>query len=84
MKNLVICLDGTGNQVRATGNTNVVLLYQMLDLSDPAQQVAYYDPGLGTFSSGAAWTPVGRRTSQLSGRRSARGCARTWVRPTPG
>lgn len=67
MKNLVICLDGTGNQVRATGNTNVVLLYQMLDLSDPAQQVAYYDPGLGTFSSGAAWTPVGRRTSQLSG-----------------
>ena len=67
MKNLVICLDGTGNQVRATRNTNVVLLYQMLDLSDPARQVAYYDPGLGTFSSGAAWTPVGKRTSQLSG-----------------
>ena len=47
MKNLVICLDGTGNQVRATRNTNVVLLYQMLDLSDPARQVAYLIPASG-------------------------------------
>jgi uncharacterized protein (DUF2235 family) len=67
MKNLVLCLDGTGNQLRATRNTNVVLLYEMLDLSDPARQIAFYDPGVGTFSSGAAWTPVGKRSSRIAG-----------------
>jgi uncharacterized protein (DUF2235 family) len=54
MKNLVVCLDGTGNQLRATRNTNVVPLYRMLDLSDPSRQIAYSDPGVGTFSSGGA------------------------------
>lgn len=67
MRNLVICLDGTGNQVRASSNTNVVLLYTMLDLSDPQKQVAYYDAGPGTFSSGAAWSPLAKRISKLSG-----------------
>jgi uncharacterized protein (DUF2235 family) len=67
MKNLVICLDGTGNQLRANRNTNVVLLYQMLDLSDPSRQVAYYDPGVGTFSSGAAWSPLAKRASKVAG-----------------
>jgi len=67
MKNLVICLDGTGNQLRANRNTNVVLLYQMLDLSDPSRQVAYYDPGVGTFSSGAAWSPLAKRGSKVAG-----------------
>jgi uncharacterized protein (DUF2235 family) len=67
MKNLVICLDGTGNQLRANRNTNVVLLYQTLDLTDPARQVAFYDPGVGTFSSGAAWSPVSKRASRVAG-----------------
>jgi uncharacterized protein (DUF2235 family) len=67
MKNLVVCLDGTGNQLRARGNTNVVLLYQMLDLSDPDHQIAYYDAGLGTFSSAGAWTPAGKALSKLLG-----------------
>jgi uncharacterized protein (DUF2235 family) len=66
-KNLVICLDGTGNQLKAKGNTNVVRLYEMLDLSDPALQIAYYDPGVGTFSAAGAWTPVARRLSKLLG-----------------
>ncbi|MEU9211132.1 DUF2235 domain-containing protein [Streptomyces sp. NPDC048415] len=66
-KNLVICLDGTGNQLKAKGNTNVVRLYEMLDLSDPARQIAYYDPGVGTFSAAGAWTPIARRLSRLFG-----------------
>jgi uncharacterized protein (DUF2235 family) len=66
-KNVVLCLDGTGNQLKATGNTNVVHVYQMLDLSDPARQVAFYDPGVGTFSATGAWTPVARRVSRLAG-----------------
>jgi uncharacterized protein (DUF2235 family) len=66
-KNIVICLDGTGNQLRASGNTNVLRLFEMLDLSDPSRQVACYDPGVGTFSAAGAWTPWSRRLSRLSG-----------------
>jgi uncharacterized protein (DUF2235 family) len=66
-KNIVICLDGTGNQLKATGNTNVVRLYELLDLDDPSRQIAYYDPGVGTFSAQGAWTPVARRLSRVAG-----------------
>jgi uncharacterized protein (DUF2235 family) len=66
-KNIVLCLDGTGNQLKAKGNTNVVHLYEMLDLADPARQIAFYDPGVGTFSAQGAWTPVGRRVTKLAG-----------------
>lgn len=66
-KNIVVCLDGTGNQLKAKGNTNVVRLYEMLDLSDPARQIAYYDPGVGTFSAQGAWTPLARRVTKLAG-----------------
>ncbi|MBT2510547.1 DUF2235 domain-containing protein [Streptomyces sp. ISL-98] len=66
-KNIVVCLDGTGNQLKAKGNTNVVRLYEMLDLHDPARQIAYYDPGVGTFSAAGAWSPVSRRLSKLAG-----------------
>jgi uncharacterized protein (DUF2235 family) len=66
-KNIVICLDGTGNQLKAKGNTNVVQLYSMLDLSDPEKQVAYYDPGVGTFSAPGAWSPPARFLSRVFG-----------------
>ncbi|WP_309231348.1 DUF2235 domain-containing protein [Nocardia sp. SYP-A9097] len=66
-KNIVICFDGTGNQVRATGSTNVVRLFEMLDLSDPEKQIAYYDPGVGTFSARGAWSPPARWFSRVLG-----------------
>jgi hypothetical protein len=66
-RNLVVCLDGTGAQVRARGNTNVVLLYELLDHSDPTKQIAYYDPGVGTFASAGAWTPLARSISRVGG-----------------
>ncbi|RPI23049.1 MAG: DUF2235 domain-containing protein, partial [Actinobacteria bacterium] len=66
-KNIVLCLDGTGNQLKAKGNTNVVLLYQMLDLSDPEAQVAFYDPGVGTFAATGAWTRLSQKLSKLLG-----------------
>ena len=59
-KNIVVCLDGTNNQLRAAVNTNVVRLFNLLDLRDPDAQVAYYDPGVGTFSSPSAWSPPAR------------------------
>jgi uncharacterized protein (DUF2235 family) len=66
-KRIVICLDGTSNQLKAAINTNVVRLFDLLDLSDPGKQVAYYDPGVGTFSSPAAWTPPARAISRFAG-----------------
>jgi uncharacterized protein (DUF2235 family) len=66
-KNIVVCLDGTGNQLKARGSTNVVRIFEMLDLSDPTKQVAYYDPGVGTFSAQGAWTPAARAVSRTMG-----------------
>jgi uncharacterized protein (DUF2235 family) len=66
-KNIVLCLDGTGNQVKADQNTNVVRLYEMLDLSEAERQVAFYDPGVGTFSSAGAWTPLSRWLTRMLG-----------------
>lgn len=46
-KRIIICLDGTSNQ--PVGNrTNVVRLYRMLE-QIPGQQMAYYQPGVGTI-----------------------------------
>ncbi|MGH8945493.1 MAG: DUF2235 domain-containing protein [Acidimicrobiia bacterium] len=66
-RNIVLCLDGTGNQLKAKGNTNVVLLYQMLNLSEPDRQVAFYDPGVGTFAARGAWTSFSQKLTTLFG-----------------
>lgn len=66
-KNVVLCLDGTGNQLKASANTNVLELYSMLDLSDPDRQVAYYDPGVGTMGARGAWTTWGQKFTRLLG-----------------
>jgi uncharacterized protein (DUF2235 family) len=52
-KRIVICLDGTNNQYDAN-NTNVVKLYGMLDRTD-ADQLAYYQPGIGTMAPAGIW-----------------------------
>lgn len=66
-KNIVLCLDGTGNQLKANANSNVVNLYSMLDLSDPEKQVAFYDPGVGTQGARGAWTTWGQKLTKLLG-----------------
>ena len=45
MKNIVICCDGTGSEY-GSNNTNVVETFQLVEKD--AEQVAYYDPGVGT------------------------------------
>ena len=45
MKNIVICCDGTGNEY-GRNNTNVVETYALAEKD--GDQVAYYDPGVGT------------------------------------
>ncbi|MFJ5696412.1 DUF2235 domain-containing protein [Arthrobacter sp. NPDC093125] len=66
-KNIVLCFDGTSNRLKARASTNVVRLFEMLDLSDPEQQIAYYSPGVGTFSSPGAWTPAAQWVSKMLG-----------------
>lgn len=39
----------------------------MLDLSDPARQVAYYDPGVGTMGAPGAWSTFGRKLTRMLG-----------------
>ena len=46
-KNIIICCDGTGNEY-GQQNTNVVKLYEAIVRDE--QQIAFYDPGVGTFS----------------------------------
>ena len=48
-KNIIICCDGTGNEYTAYHNTNVVHLFEWV-VRD-ANQLAFYDPGVGTFDS---------------------------------
>jgi uncharacterized protein (DUF2235 family) len=64
-KNIVVCCDGTANEF-ARNNTNVVKLYATLQ-QDPATQVTYYHPGLGTMEPAGALTPWRRKTTKLLG-----------------
>lgn len=65
-KKIVVCCDGTGNEY-GEENTNVVKLFQRLKLENPEEQIAYYDPGVGTFSSPAAFTKTAKLLSRLKG-----------------
>ncbi|MEE9143958.1 MAG: DUF2235 domain-containing protein [Candidatus Binatia bacterium] len=46
-KNIVVCSDGTGNTY-GKNNTNVVKTFEAV--SKDKDQIAFYDPGVGTFS----------------------------------
>ncbi|MBB5357050.1 uncharacterized protein (DUF2235 family) [Rhodanobacter sp. ANJX3] len=51
-KNIVICCDGTGNQIDNT-ISNVLKLYRILEKGD--RQRVYYNPGIGTIGQKNAW-----------------------------
>ena len=64
-KNIVLCCDGTANEF-AQDRTNVVKLFFTL-VHEPAVQVAYYHPGLGTMEPPGALGPIARRATKLLG-----------------
>ncbi len=72
-KNIVICLDGTGNQFKED-NSNVVKLFRVL-VRD-SSQIAYYDPGVGTLGDPDYKTPVAKRINKLLGLAFGRGLTR--------
>src|ERR1700722_8488940 len=57
MKKLVVCCDGTGNQV-SEAISNVLKFYRTLRKTDKAGplQLIYYDPGIGTLALPDPWT----------------------------
>lgn len=55
-KNIVLCIDGTGNEF-GESNSNVVKLFSVLDCRDQ-RQIAFYHPGLGTMGSRNALTKL--------------------------
>jgi uncharacterized protein (DUF2235 family) len=51
-KNIVICCDGTGNEIGST-ISNVLKLYRVLEKT--GDQRVYYTPGVGTIGLQSAW-----------------------------
>jgi len=65
MKNIVVCCDGTGNEY-GKENTNVVRLYNLI-VKDNKKQIAFYDPGVGTYGAVGANTKIGSTFNKLLG-----------------
>ena len=51
MKNIVICCDGTGNEI-SENISNVLKLYRMMRKTEKTtpRQLVFYDPGVGTLA----------------------------------
>ncbi|OBB67292.1 DUF2235 domain-containing protein [Mycobacterium sp. 852014-50255_SCH5639931] len=64
-KRIVVCLDGTANQIGAGNLTNVAKLFEMLEKDDPVGQLAYYDPGVGTLAPASAHSSLSRAKDLL-------------------
>lgn len=63
-KNIVICCDGTGNEVGVT-ISNVLKLFRVLT-KDDAQRV-YYGPGVGTIGNLDAWQRAKQKAQAFFG-----------------
>jgi uncharacterized protein (DUF2235 family) len=67
MKNIVICCDGTGNEIKEGAISNVLELYRRLDKRDPKRQTTYYDPGLGTLPAPGLQTKTAKCVTKVLG-----------------
>lgn len=63
-KNIVICCDGTGNEIDAN-LSNVLKLFRITRKT--ADQVVFYDPGVGTISSSDPWSRLKTNTQKVLG-----------------
>jgi uncharacterized protein (DUF2235 family) len=56
MRNIIICCDGTGNEI-SENISNVLKLYRCLRKTERTspRQVVYYDPGVGTLARPDPW-----------------------------
>ncbi len=54
-KKIVICCDGTGNEIKEN-QSNVLKFYRVL--KESPDQIGFYDPGVGTISNSGAWSKI--------------------------
>ncbi len=68
MKNIVICCDGTGNEI-SENISNVLKLYRVLRKTGKTEplQVVFYDPGVGTLARPNPWTKAWQDTITVVG-----------------
>lgn len=80
-KNIVVFSDGTGQDGGVRPEQRWSNIYKMYRASrvgpetaiDPKEQVVFYDPGLGTETSAAGWTNIGRQVRKLLANVDGRG-----------
>ncbi|KAI0673865.1 hypothetical protein C8Q78DRAFT_969172 [Trametes maxima] len=63
-RTLVLCFDGTGDQFDLD-NSNVVKFFSLLKKDDHNEQMVYYQPGIGTYSSPNAATGIRAKVDKL-------------------
>jgi len=63
-RNLVVCLDGTGNEIKSN-LSNVLKLYVCLEKDEG--QLVYYDPGVGTIGKPGWWSELRQQASGVLG-----------------
>jgi uncharacterized protein (DUF2235 family) len=63
-KNIVICCDGTGNQVESN-LSNVLKLFRVLQKNQ--SQIVYYNPGVGTVGDFDTWQLLKTRVREFLG-----------------
>jgi len=63
-KNLVVCCDGTGNEIEED-QSNVLKLYRVLKKS--AEQRVFYEPGIGTMGADNQWTRLKQGVEKIAG-----------------
>jgi uncharacterized protein (DUF2235 family) len=68
MKNIIICCDGTGNEI-SENISNVLKLYRMMRKTGKTEphQVVFYDPGVGTLARPDPWRKVWQDTITILG-----------------
>jgi uncharacterized protein (DUF2235 family) len=68
MKNIVICCDGTGNEI-SENISNVLKLYRVLRKTGRTEphQVVFYDPGVGTLARPDPWRKLVQDTVTILG-----------------
>lgn len=67
-KNIVICCDGTGNEI-SENISNVLKLYRCLRKTDKTtpRQLVFYDPGVGTVTEPTTWHRIKANINMVLG-----------------
>ncbi|KAF8885156.1 hypothetical protein BD779DRAFT_1442618 [Infundibulicybe gibba] len=63
-RTLILCFDGTGNKFGTVcPNSNVVRFFNALEKDEMEEQLAYYQPGIGTYLKSQFYTKTASRVS---------------------